>query len=77
MKLTITLGERAILDSRGHIIVATDEIVYVLAVVGRSDGVIAGFEAELVTPDESATRAINITLRQGGRIRTCSSCIPE
>ena len=65
MKLTITLGERAILDSRGHIIVATDEIVYVLAVVGRSDGVIAGFEAELVTPNESVTRAINIPLCQG------------
>jgi len=52
LNLTITLGERAILDSRGHVIVATDEIVYVLAVVGRSDGVVAGFKAELVTPDE-------------------------
>ena len=65
MEITITLGECAILDSRGHIIVATDEIVYVLAVVGRSDGVIAGFEAELVTPNESVTRAINIPLCQG------------
>lgn len=70
LNFTITLGERAILDSRRHIIVATDEIVYVLAVVGRSDRVIAGFKAELVASDECVPV---VYLSKGGPIRVSGS----
>lgn len=70
MKITITLGEGAVLNSRGHIIVTTDEIVYVLAVVGGGDGVIAGFEAELIASDECVPV---VYLSEGGPVRVSGS----
>ena len=53
LQVTITRRELPILRSGGHVIRAPNKIVHVLAVVGRSDAVVTGFETELVAAHES------------------------
>ena len=65
LQVTITRCELPILRGGGHVIRAPNKIVHVLAVVGRSDGVVTGFETELVAAHESVFRGKN----QQGRIQ--------
>ena len=53
LQVTITRRELSILSGGGHVIRASNKIVHVLAVVGRSDGVVTGFETELVAAHKS------------------------
>jgi hypothetical protein len=65
LQVTITRRELPILRGGGHVIRAPNKIVYVQAVVGRSDAVVTGFEAELAAAHESMFRGKN----QRGRMQ--------
>jgi hypothetical protein len=52
LKVTIALGELAVLDGRGHVVFTPDEIIPVLTVIGAGDGVVTRLEAELIATDE-------------------------
>lgn len=52
LEVAVTDSEGTILDLAWHVVVATDKIVSVFTVVGRSDAVVACLEAELITTNE-------------------------
>jgi len=52
LKIAFTFGELAVLSSRGHVVLAANEIIPVLAVVRTIDGVETRLEAELVATNE-------------------------
>ncbi len=75
LEVAVTDSEGTILDLAWHVVVATDKIVSVFTVVGRSDAVVACLEAELITTNESKTALSRKTERN--KYHTCSSCALE
>jgi len=52
LEVALTRSERTILDVRGHIVLASDQIVYIETVIRLSDAVQTHFHTELAATDE-------------------------